>query len=105
MNLLIMDGLLECSDKCGFRFSLTCSCCGKLWKSTTEKYKKKTVCFDDAYCNDRETAKQNATLEAEHFFGICPICADIVCNDCYITFQQLDMCDSCRKRLEQKLKL
>ena len=38
----------------------------------------------------------------EEHFNICPICQRIVCDDCFLICDDIDMCKSCAEMLEEE---
>ena len=103
--------LLDGSTTEEFRFSLCCAQCGEAWHSRPERFSKagitpetggKQVVFNVLYQREREKARNRAAEEAAVNFNTCPICRRMVCDHCFMICDDLDMCQSCAERLQEK---
>ncbi|MBP0981347.1 MAG: hypothetical protein J5968_04010 [Oscillospiraceae bacterium] len=110
MKQMINELLTDCSDKDFFCFSLTCPECNKVWKSTPIRFSKagkqpdtesKQIIYKTLYQREKEQARKRALEEAAFQFNLCPFCEQIVCNDCFLLCDDLDMCRSCAVRLHE----
>ena len=111
MNHIKKEMLQDCSTPEEFCFSIQCSECGRIWKSTPLKFSRagiqpqtegKSVVFDVIYKREKEQALQQAGKQAEQEFSKCPICQRLVCDHCFMVCEDLDMCISCARQLEEK---
>jgi len=111
MRQFIRDALVDCSDKDTFCFSITCMECGTVWKSTPIDFSKakeerisesKSIIAKVLYQREFEKAFESAVNEAMHHFNLCPVCKRLVCNQCFIMCDDLDMCRTCGEYLEKK---
>ena len=102
--------LLDESTPDIFCFSLRCAECGEVWKSRDIRFSKagirpetdgKRIVFDTLYRREMEEARTRAVKEAEKTFSRCPICHRLVCDRCFMVCDDLDMCVSCAKWLEE----
>lgn len=107
---VIREHLIDCSGPEQFVFSLICPECGKVWQSTPAGFSKageepqtesKLVIFYLLYERERQRAFERAVEEAVHFFNLCPLCERLVCNDCFLICQEIDMCRRCAERLQE----
>ena len=111
MKKKIIERLIDRSDQNSFCSALRCESCGKTWVSQPVKFSKenvapategKKVVFSVLYEREREQARQKAAQNASYHFNLCPICGQMVCNDCFLVCEDLDMCKSCAERLHEK---
>lgn len=49
-----------------------------------------------------EKAAALALNEARTHFNFCPMCKKLVCNNCFMICEDIDMCISCAKELEEQ---
>ena len=110
MKQIIKGFLTDCSDQNFFCFSLTCPECGSVWKSTQVRFSKalekpqsesKRIIFETLYQREKEQALARALEEAIFHFNLCPFCKRMVCNDCFLICDDLDMCRSCALQLHE----
>ena len=110
MGHIAKEHLTDCSTSKEFCFSLRCEECKKVWKSTPIRFSKagirpetdgKRIVFDTLYRREMEEARARAVKEAEKTFSRCPICHRMVCDRCFKVCDDLDMCVSCAKWLEE----
>ena len=102
MKQRIKEHFVDCSKKDGFCFSLTCTVCGTVWKSSIVKPEVSTAA-KRMYQNEHNRAKEAAYLEAATAFKICRLCEAPVCNDCMVVMGEMEICSNCAKRLQSKL--
>lgn len=111
MKSIIKNHFVDCSDENSFCFSIRCQECGKIWKSTPIRFSKagekplnesKKIIFDILYEREHEQALKKAVAEASGHFNICPHCKKIICDDCFLICDDLDMCRSCAESLHEK---
>jgi len=102
MKQRIKEHFVDCSKKDGFCFSLTCTVCGTVWKSTIIKPETSTAV---RRLSQKEyiRAKEAAYLEATNVFTSCRLCEAPVCNNCMVLLGDMEVCSSCAKRLQSKL--
>lgn len=102
MKQRIKEHFVDCSEKNGFCFSLTCTVCGTVWKSTIIKPETSTAV---RRLSQKEyiRAKEAAYLEAANVFTSCRLCEAPVCNNCMVLLGDMEVCSSCAKRLQSKL--
>ncbi|MBP3633311.1 MAG: hypothetical protein J6J43_01920 [Oscillospiraceae bacterium] len=110
MRHITKELLKDCSTPVSFRFSMSCSECGKEWNSTPVIFSKagivpetegKKVIFDALYQREKETALDKALEEASNAFNQCPICRRPVCDYCFLICDDLDLCAACATRLQE----
>jgi hypothetical protein len=46
-------------------------------------------------------ALEKAAAEAATFFNLCPHCGKMVCDDCFMICEDLDICRSCAESLKE----
>ena len=110
MKQVIREHLIDCSDPEKFVFNLICPECGTVWQSTPVAFSKageapptesKRVIYYLLYEREKQRACAKAVEEAVHFFNLCPLCERLVCNDCFLICQDIDMCLRCAERLQE----
>lgn len=102
MKQRIKEHFVDCSDKNGFCFSLTCTICGTVWKSTLMKPEVSTA-VKRLYQNEYNRAREAAYLEAATAFTGCRLCEAPVCKKCMVLMGDMEVCSSCARRLRSKL--
>lgn len=109
MRELIKKYLVDSSDKEQFCFSVACAECGKAMRIPVRFSKAgmrpptegKRIVFDVLYQQEWEQAQARAIEEAVHYFNLCPFCGRLVCNECFLICEELDMCRACASSLEE----
>lgn len=110
MKQIIREHLIDCSDSGKFVFNLICSECGKVWQSNPVIFSKaeetpltesKRIVFYLLYEREKQSAFDKAVEEAVHCFNVCPLCERLVCNDCFMICQDIDMCRWCAEQLQE----
>lgn len=54
------------------------------------------------YKREWEKLRDDAINKLNEQFNICPICKRMVCDNCFLICDEVDMCKSCAKILEEK---
>lgn len=110
MKNIIERQFVDCSDSDTFCFSLTCPECGKTWKSTPVRFSKagenpqtesKRIIYKILYEREHSEALKKAVDEAAEYFNLCPHCRRVVCDNCFLICDDLDMCRSCADNLHE----
>lgn len=107
MNDLLLTRLQDCSTRERFQFYLRCGECGKIWYSSPLRFSRanappageRQVVYEIIRKREREAALRLACGQAKECFNICPVCGRLVCDDCFLVGDELDMCRSCAQRL------
>ncbi len=108
MTDIIIKNLKNHSDDKQFMFSLSCASCGKRWYSTPVKFSKagqtpangaKEIVWQALYQKEAKQAMLKAVEEAKQYFNYCPVCRCLVCDNCFIICDEIDMCIDCAKEL------
>ena len=58
--------------------------------------------YDALYEQEFKGARYIAIRNAAEHVNFCPICKRLVCNQCFLICDDLDMCSQCAKDLEQQ---
>ena len=84
MERLLKDYLVEQQGETGTCYSLTCTLCGRTWKS-------------------RKMSRDAAAKEAGAQNHICHFCGRAVCDQCFANVDGIQLCVPCAARLKAKL--
>lgn len=93
-----------------FLFNVSCSCCKKTWNSPPIPFSKsqevpsnesKRIIYHSMYLHEMEKASNKAIEEAKTHFNYCPVCKRLVCNNCFMICEDIDMCVNCAKELQE----
>ncbi|MBQ9958998.1 MAG: hypothetical protein IJP01_01455 [Oscillospiraceae bacterium] len=110
MKRFIKNCMLDNSDEREFRFSAVCTDCGEEYRSTPVLFSKyalpppteeKRIILRRLYEREHEQALQQAVSDAVSHFNVCPICGRLVCNNCFVICDDLDMCRTCADYLQE----
>lgn len=111
MKQLLTNQLKDVSDRESFGFSLSCEACSKEWFSDRVRFskadtpsvtEKKQVVYSVLYNRELAQAKNKAVSQASYHFNLCPVCHRLVCNDCFVICEDLDMCTDCAEHLNER---
>lgn len=109
MKKLVEAVLENRSSKEVFLFQVTCECCGTHYGNRPLRFSKagtppttqsKQIVYSALYEQEFRSARQTAIRNASEHMNYCPICRRLVCNQCFLICDELDMCRSCAARLE-----
>lgn len=109
MRQRIKELLIDRSTVEEFRFVLRCMECGREWTSPPVRFSKagiqpesegKRVIFQTLYRREWESARERAVAAAGKAFNLCPICGRLVCDNCFLVCDDLDLCAACARRLQ-----
>ena len=111
MKQLIESILENLSTKEVFLFRIICAGCGAEYANKPARFSKagvtpasqgKKTIYDALYEQEFRAARQTALrIGAEHM-NYCPICKRLVCNQCFLICDDLDMCRHCAEALQEK---
>ena len=102
--------LKDISSDSLYQFSISCQICGRSWDSRPLPFSKagsqpetaeKKIIYDVMYQRELEAARDSAVLAGKDHFNLCPICGKLVCDDCFMICDDLDMCRECSVRLNE----
>lgn len=111
MKTILLKHLKDCSDEKSFCFYIECKECENKWKSKRKLFskaniipptKEKAIVYAVLYEKEKEFAVAQAIEEAKKEFNICPVCGKLVCNDCFLICEDIDMCLNCARVLKEK---
>ena len=108
----LVEAILEnLSSKEVFLFRVICGSCGSEYGNRPIRFSKaeapptthsKQIIYDAIYEQEFYAAKQVAIRNAAEQMNYCPICKRLVCNQCFLICDDLDMCTQCATELEQQ---
>lgn len=93
MERLLKDYLVKHSDEKGTCYLMTCTVCGRVWRSGISQAE------DDAPANVRERAAK----EAAERNCVCPFCGRPVCQSCFEEVEGISLCVQCANKLRKRL--
>ena len=111
MRKLVEAVLENISTKERFLFQVTCANCGKEYGNKPIRFSKadlpantlnKQIIYDALYEQEFREARRVAIRNAAEHMNYCPICKRLVCNQCFLICDDLDMCKQCASDLEQE---
>ena len=110
MKQLIEAILENLSTKEVFLFRIACASCGAEYANRPTRFSKagvmpaspsKKTIYDALYEQEFRAARQTALrIGAEHM-NYCPICKRLVCDQCFLICDDLDMCRQCADALQE----
>lgn len=110
MKALVEAILENLSTKEVFLFRVACASCGAEYGNKPKRFSKagvaatsqnKQIILDTLYEQEFRSARQTAIRSAAEDMNYCPICKRLVCNQCFLICDDLDMCRQCAAALEQ----
>ena len=111
MKKLVEVVLEDLSSKEVFLFRVTCGSCGKEYGNKPIRFSKAEIppttqhmqiIYDALYEQEFKEARRVAIRNAAEHMNYCPICKRLVCNQCFLICDDLDMCKQCAADLEQQ---
>ncbi|MBP1553025.1 MAG: hypothetical protein J6B21_02625 [Oscillospiraceae bacterium] len=111
MRKTIINNMQDLSDKDRFAFSVDCTVCGKKWTSTPVAFSKagetvfsqeKKILYTALYQKEKQHAALKAVDEAQMSLNLCPVCKSLVCDNCFMICDDIDMCVDCAAALQEK---
>lgn len=94
-----------------FKFRVSCTGCGSEYGNRPRRFSKTgvvpttqngKVVLDALYEYELETARQAAIRVAAEHMNYCPLCKQLVCDQCFVICCDIDMCKRCAAELEQQ---
>ena len=111
MRRLVEAVLENASTKEVFLFRVTCGICGMEYGNRPTRFSKATafptgqnqnILYTVLYEKEFADARQAAIRTAAEHMNYCPICKRLVCNNCFLICDDMDMCRYCAAELEQQ---
>ena len=111
MKKLVEMALENISTKEVFLFRISCAVCGLYYGNKPRRFTKagvapptpdKQVIYEALYEQELRDARNIAIYTAAEHMNHCPICKRLVCNQCFLICDELDICKQCAAALEQK---
>ncbi len=111
MRKIVDKAMEDLSTKEAFLFRITCAACAAQHNSKPKRFSKaeivpatpnKKIIYDALYEQEHGTAMQTAARELAEHMNYCPICKKLVCNQCFLICDDLDMCRHCAEALNEK---
>ena len=108
----LVDAVLEnLSSRDVFLFRVVCGSCGTGYGNRSIRFSKacivpaaknQQILYDALYEQEFRAARQIAVRNAAENMNYCPICRRLVCNQCFLICEDLDMCTQCAADLDQQ---
>lgn len=111
MKKLVEAVLENLSTREVFLFRVTCGSCGTEYGNKPIRFSKteisptthsKRIIYDALYEQEFSEARRIAIRNAAEHMNYCPICKRLVCNQCFLICDDLDMCGQCAAELEEQ---
>ena len=111
MKQIVELFLENLSSREQFCFGIKCEECGAVYRSTAERFSKaslvpesksKQIIHDAVYELEMSAYRKKAVSQLAEHINRCPICKKLVCNNCFLICEDIDMCMSCANKLEEK---
>ena len=111
LKKLVEFALENHSTKEVFLFSISCSSCGMKYENKPIRFSKagvtpastaKQIIYDAVYEQEFRAAKRSAIQSVAEHMNYCPICKRLVCNQCFLICDDLDMCNQCAAELNEQ---
>jgi hypothetical protein len=93
-----------------FLFRICCESCGGAYAAKPTRFSKagmdaptseKRILYKALYEQEHSVARRRALDEAVEHINVCPICKRLVCNQCFLICEDLDMCRDCAEQLKE----
>ena len=110
MKKLIEMWLENLSTRDVFLFRIACSACGREYGNKPVRFSKaeavpqtpkKATLYEILYAQELQSARLGAIRDAAEHLNYCPICKRLVCNQCFLICEDLDMCRQCASAMEE----
>lgn len=110
LKKLIEPFLEDLSTREAFLFRIACRACGTEYANKPQRFSKagitpqtegKKVIFDAVYEQEFQSARLSAIRDVAEHLNYCPICKRLVCNQCFLICDDLDMCCQCAAELNE----
>ena len=111
MKKLVESVIENASTREVFLFRIACAGCGQEYGNKPIRFSKagippttpgKQIIYDALYEQELRDAKNTAIHRAAEHLNYCPICTQLVCNQCFLICEDLDMCKTCASMLQQQ---
>ena len=111
MKKLVETALENLSTKEVFLFRISCAICTLEYGNRPIRFSKagaepptpgKQIIYEAFYQQELRDARNLAIRSAAEHMNYCPICKQLVCNQCFLICEDMDMCRSCAVSLQQK---
>ncbi len=111
MRKLIEALLQNLSTKEMFLFRISCASCGLAYGNRPMRFTKagvapatpaKKILYDALYEQELRDAWLMAIRSGTENMNYCPICKRLVCNQCFLICEDLDMCGQCAAELQEQ---
>lgn len=110
MKKLVETVIENASTREVFLFRISCAGCGLEYGNKPIRFSKAgippatagaQVLYDALYEQELRDARNLAVGKAAEHMNYCPICKQLVCNQCFLICEELDMCKHCAALLQQ----
>ena len=111
MRKLVETALENVSTKEVFLFRISCAGCGLEYGNKPIRFTKagavpntpdQQIIYNALYEQELRDARHIAIRSAAEHMNYCPICKRLVCDQCFLICDDLDMCRQCATQLRQK---
>ena len=111
MRRLVEIVLENLSTKELFLFRVSCASCQTQYGNQPIRFSKagqipedpsKQIICDALYEQELRAVRLRAIHDAAEQMNFCPICKRLICNQCFLICEDLDMCKQCAAQLQQQ---
>ena len=94
-----------------FLFRISCANCGDGYENKPIRFSKagiapasqaKQTIYNAVYEQELSAARLSAIQSVAEHMNYCPICKRLVCNQCFLICDDLDMCNQCAAELKER---
>ena len=110
MKKLVEMLLDDRSGKDEFVFAVCCDECHRPYHSRPRRFSKagsappngeRVELYTAIYEQEYRAARQDAVSQLAEHFNYCPVCKQVVCDECFLICADTDMCRGCAERLQE----
>jgi hypothetical protein len=110
LKKLVETALENLSTKEVFLFRVSCAICTLEYGNRPIRFSKagaepptpgKQIIYEALYQQELQDARNLAIRSAAEHMNYCPICKQLVCNQCFLICEDMDMCRQCASSLEE----
>lgn len=110
MKEVIKTKIKSASSNGTIIYRVECDACNRLISSRPvtssdsqkDLSKEQQIIHAAMFERDKERELTALVRKATEIFSLCPICHKLICDDCFLVCDDLDMCKDCASKLQAK---